>query len=290
MRNRFDQLGKELGLRALEPLGVRDRTTAQHALNAETLYADLRHEPDPAFAAERAELGLLGELTSHDCLLELHSEPPGPDELRACLAKQLTYWHQRTRDARSTGTRPAPPHLWLISAGTPRRLLAELPFHPTRRGIYRFGGDILRLGLVVATELPTNRSTLLVRLMAGGPLLLRAVHEVATLSTVDPVRRLAEPILLQFARTFHNVAPTELDAGEQEVMMKLYNSFDEMREDGRAEGRMEGRREMLRRQLCLKFGELSAEVEQRLASASPEDLERFSERILFADSIVAVFA
>lgn len=39
-----------------------------------------------------------------------------------------------------------------------------------------------------------------------------------------------------------------------------------------------------------KFGSIPAEIEQRIQAAFPEELDRYVERVLFADSIAAVFA
>ena len=49
MRNRFDQLAKQIGKEALGPSGT---TVAHDEISPETQHADLRHEPDPARAAE----------------------------------------------------------------------------------------------------------------------------------------------------------------------------------------------------------------------------------------------
>jgi len=49
-------------------------------------------------------------------------------------------------------------------------------------GMYWCVEDVLRVGLVAAQELPRDRTTLLVRLMAAGPLLASAVPEVARLT------------------------------------------------------------------------------------------------------------
>jgi hypothetical protein len=51
-------------------------------------------------------------------------------------------------------------------------------------------------GLIAARELPRDRTTLLVRLMAAGPLLASAVPEVARLPADAAERAVAEPILL----------------------------------------------------------------------------------------------
>jgi hypothetical protein len=48
-------------------------------------------------------------------------------------------------------------------------------------GVYFFGDAALRVGIVVASELPRDLSTLLVRLMAAGPLLTQAIEELTAL-------------------------------------------------------------------------------------------------------------
>ncbi len=68
--------------------------------------------------------------------------------------------------------------------------------------------------------------------------------------------------------------------------MIMHKNWDDAREEGRVEARVE----TLRRLVALKFGELSPELEQRLAAAPPDEIDRLLERILFADSIDALFA
>jgi hypothetical protein len=125
MRNRFDKLAKDLGQEALGPSGT---TVVNDAINPETQYADLRHEPDPARQAERARLGLLGRLAAFACLIEVYSQAPNAEEFRACLTKHLASWQQRVRKARSDNKKrneqPSPeesvaPFLWIIAAGAP---------------------------------------------------------------------------------------------------------------------------------------------------------------------------
>src|SRR5262245_37759414 len=77
MRNRFDHLAKEIGQKSLTPSGT---TIAHDEINAETRYADLRHEPDPARHAERDRLGLLGRLASVPCVIEVYSDAPDARE------------------------------------------------------------------------------------------------------------------------------------------------------------------------------------------------------------------
>jgi hypothetical protein len=56
VRNRIDQLGKQIGQRALMPCGT---TVTHDEISPDAQHADLRHEPVVSRTAERARLGLL---------------------------------------------------------------------------------------------------------------------------------------------------------------------------------------------------------------------------------------
>jgi hypothetical protein len=60
-------------------------------------------------------------------------------------------------------------------------------------------------------------------------------------------------------------------------------------EKGRQEGRQEGEIMMLRRLLTRRFGPLPDRVEQRLHTATVQDLERWAERVLDAPHLDEVF-
>jgi len=290
MRNRFDYASKEIGQAALRPFGT---TVAQAPINTETQYADLRHEPDPARGAKLAELGLLGQLATRACLIEVYSEAPSPAEFRACLSKHLAFWQQRVRDARR-GEQPQPPEdavapfLWIIAAGSPTALLATLkpeaaPGWPP--GVSFFCGDVLRVGIIVASELPRDPTTLLVRIMAAGPLLAPAVKEVAALPPTAPARVIAEPVLLQLQHIL-GLEPNP-DPDEQEFIMAMIKSWEEVR----AEGRQEGFREILLRLLRQRFaGEVDAQVEQRVAVAPVKQIETWTARLLSAPTLAELLA
>jgi hypothetical protein len=179
MRNHLDQLAKQIGKEALGPSGL---TVAHDEISPETQHADLRHEPDPARHAERARLGLLGRLAARLCLIEIYAHAPGAEEFRACISKHFAFWQGRARKARANHKRRkarreppeafVEPFLWIIAAAAPTALLTKLkpepvPGWPT--GVYWFGGDVFQVGIVVASALPRDRSSLLVRLMAAAP-------------------------------------------------------------------------------------------------------------------------
>ena len=63
-----------------------------------------------------------------------------------------------------------------------------------------FGDDLLRVRIIVANELPRDRSTLLVRIMAGGPVLPRAIADLVALPEDAYERTVAEDVLVQLDR------------------------------------------------------------------------------------------
>ena len=54
---------------------------------------------------------------------------------------------------------------------------------------------------------------------------------------------------------------------------------------GKAEGKAEGRAELVARQLARRFGPLSAEASERIATASIAELDAIGERLLTAQSL-----
>jgi hypothetical protein len=240
VRNRFDHLAKRIAQKMLEAFG---KAVTQNEITPETQYADLYYEPDPARQEQRDRLGLLGRLAAHACIFEVYSDAPNGEDLRACLAKHLALWQQRVRDARAQSRKRGEPldeesaasFLWIIAAGAPITLLQKLKLDPSPAwppGIYLFGEDVLRVGIVVASQLPRDRSTLLLRLIAAGPLLGPAVLELARLPPDAYERVVAEPILLQF----HGVLrqnPTHTP-DEQEFIMAMMQSWEERKAEGQA--------------------------------------------------------
>jgi hypothetical protein len=293
MPNRFDHVAKGIGQNALGLVGT---TIIQDTINPETQYADLRHEPDPARHAERARIGLLGELAACACIIEVYSDAPQGHEFRACLTKHLAVWRQRVRNARSESRKrnePEPPEesmasfLWIVAAGAPITLLTKLKFERSPHspaGIYLFGDDVLRVGLVVARELPRDRKTLLVRLMAAGPLLAPAVKELAALPPDAYERTVAEPILLQFEHLLGQSSSRNPD--EQEFIMAMLKSWEEGKAEARTEGRTEGHAEAVLTVLHVRGVAVpDAERERILAQKDLEQLKRWLEKAIVASSL-----
>jgi len=243
MRHRFDHLAQQIGREALGRSGA---TAVHHEITPETQYADLHHEPDPACRAERKHLGLLGRMAAALCLIETYGHAPSAEEFRACLSTLLAFWQQRMRATRTENkkrrkNRQPPkaiikPFLWVVAAGAPTALLTRLKLEPAPgwpTGVYFFGEDVLRVGIVVASQLPLDRSTLLVRLMAAGPLLPRAIQDLAALPSDAHERAVAEESLLRLQHVLGSKPSRSPE--EQEFVVTMYKSFEDVRTENQAE-------------------------------------------------------
>ena len=73
----------------------------------------------------------------------------------------------------------------------------------------------------------------------------------------------------------------------EEMLVEKHRA--EWLEQGRAEGRAEGLAQALLRQLSVKFGPVSSELEQRVRSAGIAELDVWLERLLGAQAIDDVF-
>jgi hypothetical protein len=292
MRNRFDQLAKQIGKAALEGSGV----TVVHAeITPEPLHADLLHEPDPTKAAERRRLGLLGRLVSLPCLLEPYSDTPSAEEFRACLTKHLAWWQQRARQQRAegkkSGERPrrksVDPFLWILCGGAPSSILTKLTLKATSEwpaGVYLFGNDVLRVGFVVASELPRERTTLLVRLMAAGSALPEAIEDLHALPPDAYERSAAERPLLHFHRAVEQQPTRTPD--EQEFLNIMLKTW----EDARTEGGIETRAEDILTVLSTRGIVVSAAARKRiLAEKDPKQLTHWLKKAVAVASVDDLF-
>ena len=90
----------------------------------------------------------------------------------------------------------------------------------------------------MASELPRDRSTLLVRLMAAGPLLPQAIEELSALPADAHERAVAEQILLNLQHALGN-KPSRT-AEEQEFIVAMQNTWEKARTEGWDAGRKEG--------------------------------------------------
>ncbi|MBB3192574.1 DUF4351 domain-containing protein [Halomonas cerina] len=64
---------------------------------------------------------------------------------------------------------------------------------------------------------------------------------------------------------------------------------ERLRSEGMQQGMQQGEQTLLRKQLVRRFGPLDADTEQRLQQATTDELERWAENLLDAQSLAEVF-
>jgi hypothetical protein len=293
MHNPFDQLAKKVGKEALDASGP---TIVQYEISRDAQHADLRHDPDPARGAERARLGLLGRLAEVLCLLEIYSHAPDGAEVRACMSKHFAHWEEcarktsaRNKKCKEKGLpleRGVEPVLWIIAASASAPMLQKLEAQAGAgwpRGVYFVGDDVFRLGIVVASELPRDHSTLLVRLMAAGPGLPDALADLAALPDGAHERTVAEGIVLHLQDRL--ARKPRRTPEEEELIVTIRGGFTEARAQGRT---TEAARAVLTAFRVRGMAVPDVARERILAEKNLERLERWYERAILAASVSEV--
>jgi hypothetical protein len=150
-------------------------------------------------------------------------------------------------------------------------------------GVYFLGGDLFRAGIVVASELPRERSTLLVRLMTAGPGLAQAIADLAALPLDAHERTVAEQILIHLQHALgKKPSPTP---EEEELIVRIKGGFEDMR--------LEVEIATNARAVLTAFRVRGIDVpdaarKRILAEKDPTRLERWHERAILAASVAEV--
>ena len=297
MHNPFDQLAKKVGKEALDACGS---TIVQYEISRDAQHADIRHDPDPARNAERARLGLLGRIAAALCLIEIYGHAPSGVEIRACLGKHVAHWDECERKARAQNKRrkeknlpPEPfvePRLWIIAAAISVPLLRKLevttaPGWPA--GVHFHGGNLYRVGIIVAEQLPRDRSTLLVRLMAAGPALPGAIEDLAALPEDAYERTVAEQILIHLRHVIGKKPGRSPE--EEEFIVRIHGTWADARKEGRTEGEAIARASSVLTVLRARGITVPDAARERiLVEKNAKRLERWLEKAVVAASIVEV--
>ena len=124
-------------------------------------------------------------------------------------------------------------------------------------------------------------------LVAWGKFLAAAAEEeIEALAMEYPVLKQAKEALERLSAD-----PDAQLRAEQREMALLSNALDisVARREGKAEGRAEGKAEALQQLLTLKFGPLPPALAERVRTATEPDVERWTNRVLSAESLANVF-
>lgn len=288
MRTRFDYLSKQMIRDALEDYWSIE-TDAE--VPADTRRIDLWVTPLEG-ASPLTHLGLLGRIACGAVTLEFFHNTPSGEELRMCLIKHGEFRHFLSRRK----TLPPLPIQWVISSGRPDAGIEGLGFRPMAgglRGIYE-SPPLHWTRLVVVSELPVDRDTLLTRVLGAGSVQKQAIAELQALPPESPERRLALPVLLRLRLTVPT-DPAQQTSDDQEFLMITQDIVETWRreavQEGVKQGLEQGERKVLLRLLRRRFGaEVDGEVERRVAAAAVEQVEVWTERVLSAATLTELLA
>jgi uncharacterized protein DUF4351 len=320
MRMRYDWIDKQMAREFFE--GWLLETDAE--VPSETRRIDFWATPPEAGASLPDHLGLMARIGRGAVTFEFFHNTPSGEELRMCLIKHGEFRHYLSRRK----TLPPLPILWVISSGRPDTGIEGLGFRPITggtRGIYE-SPPLQYTRLVVVSELPVTRDTLLLRLMGAGSVLKQAMAELIALPAEAPERRIVLPILLR-SRLDVPTDPAQQTSEDQEFLMDTQDVVETWRreaiqegvkqgleegvkqgleegvkqgleegvkqglEEGVKQGLEQGERKLLLRMLRRRFGaEVDGEIERRVAAAPAEQIEVWAERVLSATTLAEVLA
>ena len=253
-RTPFDQFGKQMVRAALARRGPVE-TDAE--VPADTRRIDLWFTPDSTLAPVPDGLGLLGSITAGASTLEFFHNTPSGEELAGCLIKHGEFRHFLSLRKPP----PAIPTQWVISSGCPESGIEGLwlrPMHGWPSGIYE-GPPLLWTRLVVVSELPVVRDTLLLRLLGAGRVLKQAIAELKALEAEAPERTLALPILVRL-RLEIPADPAKQTNDDQEFLMNTQDIVETWRREAIQEGVKQGLERGIARIYEARFGVMPEEL------------------------------
>jgi hypothetical protein len=272
-RQPYDQTAKQLLQTALAEAG---QVVVEYEVRGEPQRVDVLFERDPDAPALP---GLVGRIAERACLIEVFSQPPGLDAVRDCFSKQLLVERDRRGD-RAVEEEIIP--LWIISAGRPRSVIERFGLRRRRgwpRGVYGAGAGY-GWNVVVVSELPSTRETLLLRLLGTGATRDRAVADFGPIPPDTWEARAGNAAL----RVLLSLGVLPERGIEREIAMAVVEKFDVWLARERAEAREEGLEKGLERglgpvlrQFERKLGRLltaqeRAQLVDRLDRLGPERL------------------
>jgi hypothetical protein len=281
MRTPFDRFAKEAWSAILERAA---RVETESEVAADVQFVDLTFEPDPSKLAALEPFGLVASMVKEGPgLLEFFHSAPTVDDVLFCIQKQI----ERRRKRSDPAVQPAP-RLWILAAGRPIKVLDELGFvHDAAWpwGVHRCAPGFL-VKLIVVSDLPITRDTLLLRILGAGPVLKAALAELAALPADAPERGAVLPIML---RLWGERGGAAQSAEDEDFYMSSQAFVDQWERELLAKGALKSTRDVLTRLLRARFGELDAAAESRIATATAEELDRWVDRVIVAARIDDVF-
>ncbi|MEM9539518.1 MAG: hypothetical protein AAGA60_08400 [Cyanobacteria bacterium P01_E01_bin.42] len=277
-----DQFAKQYLEGLLAPLG---EVKISLEVTSEVRQVDVYFSPSSTPPPSPPNLGLLGQMVATPCSLEPFRNQPSNIEIRNCMLKLYSLHNQLQQKAKRNNCVLAEaelPQLWIITPSASDRIIESFSFSRRdnwEQGVY-FLGVAPKTALIAVNRLLETPETLWLRILGKGKIQERAILELVTLASNNPLRIHA---LEQVAVWRTNLSmQTKRTTEEQELMMTLSPAYlkwkEEVRQEGLQEGLQQGlqqeQRKMLEMMLTVRFGTLDERVTQicdRLLQLPPQE-------------------
>lgn len=219
---RNDQLGKNVFRDLLVMSG--EARVEEEIPPMDAMRIDLWYVPDELKRRAAPLGGLVAEISSQPAVLEIWSDAFDARDFEDAHYKR----HGWIRVLESRDKRPwTTPMLWHVCAGKPSTVIEEFSLLPLTGGLsgcYEALGNGWRVRIVVISELPTNRETVLLRLLGSPRIRAQAIRDLQALPHDAWERRLAQPWLSRLFLDLPN--PLTLDDRERtEFAMEDYRAW-----------------------------------------------------------------
>lgn len=262
----FDQLGKNVLRDFLVLHGLAQPETEVPATDAQRI--DLWYVPAPARADLRAQAapGLLAEIAAEPAMVDLFVQALGERAFHDSLRKRYQWRH--VLEQRESRAWPLP-RLWLTSGGRPEGVIQEYGLvlaHEDMPGHYVLREPAWRIHVVVVTELPRTRDTVLLRLLGPKRTRLAAIRDLAALPEDAWEKAVALP-WLQRLRLDVPTDPAQQTDEERDFIMETREWFEQYQAQvelrGEEKGERKGRVEAVARRAARRVGRALTEREVR---------------------------
>lgn len=240
VRTPHDEWGKRAFSVWLDGLGdvLLDARIGGESRRGDVLYTERKAVP-----SRRRSLGVLGDLARGRVLFEIFRKPPTVLDLLSCVVKAIELRAREAREARRNKTSISSvegPTLCVLTPSMSKGYAADAgatEMSGVTSGLYTLS-SIFRTVIVVVHELPSDRSTLWLRLLGRGSVQTGAVEELCTMSRREPLVDGTIELLVAWRQSLPT--GTKISEDDQEVRMNLERVYERWERKVKAQAHREG--------------------------------------------------
>ncbi|XZN96241.1 MAG: flagellar assembly protein H [Microcoleus sp.] len=282
-----DRFAKEYLEELLSPIGT---VYIGRDVTSEVREVDVYFTPGTAIPEYSATLGLLGKMASTSAIFEPFRNPVSVSEVISCMSKLWDLRSELERQARRENTHyddAQLPRLWILTPTASKPLLEGFGAIPNPEnwvnGVH-FLPTHLKSAIVVIHQLPETPETMWLRILGKGKVQQRAIAELSSLATDDPLRIIALELLYRLQSHLVVETQEESEPEERELIMAIAPLFREQiqaaqqqareqgleqgLEQGIEQGRQAQQRLILENFLQVRFGEINSKMTAFLSPIS----------------------